>query len=369
MSEYQYYEFQAVDRPLSEEGLAAMRRLSSRVELTPTSAAFTYNYGDFRGNPEAVLAQYFDVMLYMANWGSRQLMFRFPAGQIDLAQVKTYCIEELITIQISGEYVLLNIAFYDEEADGWLEGEGWLPKMVGLRQDLLQQDYRLLYLAWLKAAPLDGVADYVAEPPLPAGLGQLSPGLRAFIELFEIDEYLVEAAAEASPLRVEVSEAELRQAIRQLSREECDTFLLRLARGEAQVAAALNRRLAELIDHPPVEPASPKRTLGQLLEAAKRVQAEAKVRRKREAEARHRAELQALAQRGDQVWEEVQALIQQSNWQAYDQVTQLLVKLREVAISQGRELVFQQRLNRIFEQYPRRSTLLKRLRQAGLYQL
>ena len=39
MSEYQYYEFQAVDRPLTEEAQAVMRRLSSRVELRPVSAA------------------------------------------------------------------------------------------------------------------------------------------------------------------------------------------------------------------------------------------------------------------------------------------------------------------------------------------
>ncbi len=42
MSEYQYYEFQAIDRPLTEEQQAYMRSLSSRVELTPTQAVFTY---------------------------------------------------------------------------------------------------------------------------------------------------------------------------------------------------------------------------------------------------------------------------------------------------------------------------------------
>ncbi len=77
MSEYQYYEFRVMDRPLTDEEQAAMRQLSSRVVLTPTSAAFTYNYGDFRGDPEKVLLQYFDAMFYIANWGSCRLMFRF----------------------------------------------------------------------------------------------------------------------------------------------------------------------------------------------------------------------------------------------------------------------------------------------------
>ncbi|MBD2312274.1 hypothetical protein H6G20_11425 [Desertifilum sp. FACHB-1129] len=58
MSEYQYYEFQAIDRPLTANEQAEIRKLSSRVQPTPTQAVFVYNYGDFRGNPEEILATY-----------------------------------------------------------------------------------------------------------------------------------------------------------------------------------------------------------------------------------------------------------------------------------------------------------------------
>jgi hypothetical protein len=51
MSEYQYYEFLAIDRPLGAEELAYVRTLSSRVQPTPTQATFTYSVGDFRGDP------------------------------------------------------------------------------------------------------------------------------------------------------------------------------------------------------------------------------------------------------------------------------------------------------------------------------
>lgn len=36
MSEYQYYEFQAIDRRLSEDEMLEMRAVSSRGEITPT---------------------------------------------------------------------------------------------------------------------------------------------------------------------------------------------------------------------------------------------------------------------------------------------------------------------------------------------
>ena len=42
MSEYQYYEFVAVDRPLDERQLAELRALSTRARITPTSFVNTY---------------------------------------------------------------------------------------------------------------------------------------------------------------------------------------------------------------------------------------------------------------------------------------------------------------------------------------
>jgi hypothetical protein len=78
MSEYQLYEFLALDRPLSAEDLAYVRTLSSRVQPTPSQATFTYAYGDFPGDPLKLLAKHYDMMLYLANWGTKQLAFRFP---------------------------------------------------------------------------------------------------------------------------------------------------------------------------------------------------------------------------------------------------------------------------------------------------
>jgi len=51
MSEYQYFEFQAIDHPLTEEQMTELRRYSSRAAITPTSFEVEYNWGDFKGNP------------------------------------------------------------------------------------------------------------------------------------------------------------------------------------------------------------------------------------------------------------------------------------------------------------------------------
>jgi hypothetical protein len=49
MSEYQYYEFKAVDKPLTEKDMQALRNLSTRARITPTSFVNEYNWGDFKG--------------------------------------------------------------------------------------------------------------------------------------------------------------------------------------------------------------------------------------------------------------------------------------------------------------------------------
>jgi len=48
--EYQYYEFQAIDRPLTRAEQNYVQSLSSRLRPTATRAMFTYGHGDLQGN-------------------------------------------------------------------------------------------------------------------------------------------------------------------------------------------------------------------------------------------------------------------------------------------------------------------------------
>jgi hypothetical protein len=371
VSEYQYYEFMAIDRPLTEEEQAAVSRLSSRVEPHPRRAVFTYNYGDFPANPEKILAQYYDAMLYLANWGSRRLMFRFPEALVDLDQMRQYQVETIdypsdaVAVSTAGEYVILDIQFDEEGGGEWIEGEGRLDALVGLREALLQQDYCLLYLAWLAGLATEDVDDDTLEPPVPPGLGNLTPALEAFVELFGVDADLIQAAVERSGERTPASGDGLRRAIAQLPAEERDAFLLRLAQGEPNLSTALKRRLGAFAPAYRDE-SSTRRTVGQLRAAAQAVQERRRRERAARAEAKRIAELEALAKRGDAAWREVDALIQQSQAQAYDQAVRLLGKLKELAEYQKQEAVFQERLGRVCELCSRRSALMKRLRQAGL---
>src|SRR6266571_552024 len=74
MSEYQYYEFQAIDHPLTDQQIRELRAYSSRAEITSASFTVEYNWGDFKGNPHQWMEKYFDAFVHVANWGTRWLM-------------------------------------------------------------------------------------------------------------------------------------------------------------------------------------------------------------------------------------------------------------------------------------------------------
>jgi hypothetical protein len=80
MSEYQYYEFQAIDRRLDRAAQDALRSISSRARITATSFTNHYEWGNFKSNPRKFMERWFDLHLYLANWGTRRLMIRLPKG-------------------------------------------------------------------------------------------------------------------------------------------------------------------------------------------------------------------------------------------------------------------------------------------------
>ncbi|MFF0131603.1 hypothetical protein ACFYTG_38830 [Streptomyces mirabilis] len=51
MSDYQYYEFRAADRPLDRQQLAVLRTISTRAHITATSFTSTYQWGGLKADP------------------------------------------------------------------------------------------------------------------------------------------------------------------------------------------------------------------------------------------------------------------------------------------------------------------------------
>jgi hypothetical protein len=144
MSEYQYYEFRAIDRPLNSKQMDELRALSTRAEITPTSFTNTYNWGDFKGDPATLMDRYFDAFVYVANWGTHRLMLRIPRRFLDVDSAREFSDGEVVSLTAKKEHVVLVFSSHDEEGDGWTEGEHWMPSLVSIRDELMRGDLRAL---------------------------------------------------------------------------------------------------------------------------------------------------------------------------------------------------------------------------------
>ncbi|HEY9657966.1 MAG TPA: hypothetical protein V6C65_05835 [Allocoleopsis sp.] len=368
MSEYQYYEFQAIDRPLTKKEQDEIGKLSSRVQLTPNQAIFLYHYGNFRGDPEEVLTQYFDMMFYIANWGTWQLIFRFPKSIVDPKWFQPYEIEDTITVSTTSKYVILDIHITEEEGiRGWVEGEGWLPRLLPLRDELFHGDLRLLYLVWLRTAPYlveNTLEDDPVEPPIPPNLDKLSDALQAFVELVELDQNLVAAAAEASDRQKPIAEPPLENWLEELSADEKQEFLLKLVRREPHVDLQLINRLKELAGAVQSTPRSNSghRHLSELQEIAKTINKKRRQQEQNAARKKRIKQLEALAPKEAQTWKRVVELIELKQAKPYDEATSLLKDLRDLAEHQGRLPEFIQRFEQIKSDYQNRPALINRFK-------
>jgi len=374
MSEYQYYEFRAIDQPLTEEQKEVVSSLSSRAYVTSHQASFVYNYGDFRGDEEQLMKDYFDIMLYMSNWGTRRLMFRIPSSLIDVEQVAPFCISEIIDHNFTDDRknIILDLNFHDGEHDDWIEGEGWLDELVFLREELIQGDFRVLYLVWLKAAEkaleMEEIDENTLEPPVPNGLKQLSNAQKNYARYLDLDEAMINIASENCN-DLQNDEINTEKWISKLSEEEKCNFLVRLSRKEKNLSILLNRRLHEFAlkeQNQKIINFVEKRTISKLIELAKEWHQKKKKEEREKAELAHKKKLELLATKKTQVWNDIYSLIEEKKSRSYDKALDLLKALHELALSQGDFQTFRKHIEKIQHMYSNRPAMLRRIRNSRL---
>ena len=204
MSDFQYYEFVAVDRPLTAVQQGELRAVSTRARITSSSFVNEYQWGDLKGDPRVWVERYFDAHLYLSNWGTRRLLLRWPRKTQAAEVAARYCVGDSARSWTTRTHLVVDLRSDDENGDGeWSDPEGRLAAIVPVRAEVAAGDLRLLYLAWLLGVQSREVGDGDVEPPVPAGLAELSGPLQAVADFLRLDQDLLAAAAEVSrPLTV-----------------------------------------------------------------------------------------------------------------------------------------------------------------------
>jgi len=390
MSEYQYYEFAAVDRPLTPQQQAELRGRSSRATITPGSFINEYHWGDLKGDPLDWMQRYFDAHVYSANWGSCRFLLRLPAESVDRAMLDAcvqppveggsspYC--ETFEASFIDGYCLLDWSFNDDSGEyerfwSQADGPGWMSRLLPLRDELLRGDTRPLYLGWLARVCGEQLGDDDLEPPLPAGLAMLTPAQQALAEFLELDLDWLSAAAVASPKESQIAEPEFDAWLAEQPEQSLRSSVRLLLEGRGQEAER-KTRLAFFTWQANRRPSSPQATRRRVADIAVGVASTRELRLERErqasaaAEAKRQAErvarLVALATDPQRVWREIDALLKRGSGAAYDQALHLTQELTEALRHANRETEFRSGLAKILETHGKRPAWLARLEKAGL---
>lgn len=386
MSEYQYYEFLAIDRPLNDAEQAEVRSLSTRARITATSFVNEYHWGDFKGDPSRLMERYYDTHLYVANWGTHRVMFRLPCALLDPDVLEDYCVGDQVSAWVAGEFVVLDLTSGDEagEVEFDYDAEALLSPIVGVRAELAARDLRPLYIAWLAA---HGVwerdedildRDDDLEPPVPPGLGTLTAAQRALADFLRLDDDLLASAAQTSPPLEETADdpEDLAAWVTRLPVTEKDKLLARVVQGEAaRVRMELMRRFRA--DTAPTIPVPVRRTVADLLDTAARRRADRQRRlaaqradeeaRREQARALARERrLDRLADEEDATWSRVEAMIATRKPTEYDAAVALLTDLQALAERDDDDDVFTSRARALRRTHARKPTLIERLNRAGI---
>jgi len=379
MSEYQYYEFNTVDKPLNENDMQALRNLSTRARITPTSFVNEYNWGDFKGTPLKLVERYFDAFLYVANWGTHWFMFKLPQHLVDFDLVNKYCPGDSAIIHEKGDHLIFEFTSETEDYE-CEEGEGWLSSLISLRADIINGDYRALYLAWLFCVQMEEMEDDEMEPPVPPNLADLNGPLESFVDFMRIDTDLIAVAAENSISESRQTDPQaLKTWIHNLPENEKDDILFRLVEAPSpHLEAELIRRFQQTVsttanskmDKPP-------RSVEDLISRAE-TYAEERKRRVAEQKAKERARkkraralaqekyLESLAGCEDSILKKVVELIDSKQPAKYGEAVKLLIDLRDLNKKTATEKVFKQKLKAICANHYRKVGFLNRLQKAGL---
>ena len=387
MSEYQYVAFRAIDRPLTDEELEFAETQSSRAEITRWSFTNEYHYGDFGGDSEKLLLNGYDVHLHYASFGIHTIQLRLPAGLPFSRKVwKNYIDGERVSwkeFKTPGRGGVLSVSpdFEPGDVDYIEDPDSYLDLAVEIREALIRGDLRVLYVLWLCGMRDAYSGEWeTVEPPVPAGLAQVSDACSDLTTFYGLNPLMLVAAAEQSaPAFERVSEDEIvAQWVKSQTSEDCRELVRRLLLDKTHQVRA--ETMAQIGSQTPTAdwPTTPgtrtfeqlwKRT-EQLREEEKereRIQKEKAVRQEAEQKAKARQERMVKIAKEPAKWlKEADRLAALRAIVHYEAAAEILDDLKHAVGGEKGRRMAQAHADKLVAKYPTLNHLKSALRKRGL---
>ncbi|KGJ90482.1 hypothetical protein [Thalassotalea sp. ND16A] len=379
MSEYQYYHFKAIDQALTERQQQQLRDISTRAEITSQYFENEYHWGDLNAEPVEMMATFFDFGFYLTNWGNAELYIKLDKGILASNLISVFLVNELIDIVELEQHSILVLSLPATEEYYFYEGDGnyWLHRILPLRDELINGDYRALILILLSAIECGYFNLDFALPILANANQPLSPCQQAIMEFFQVDlvwskvyqNYADQHLPKHLPKQVAKPEVSQLAFIEQLAEADRNAMLISLINDNANtVKKTLIKQFRTF------ELEQPEKT--QTISLAKlqcdyekqhqiyvTEQALAEEKLAKERQQQREIHLQQIYDSRAACWSDVNKLADKGSGHSYNEATQLIKELSFAYELNQQEPQFQLQLTRFISKNPRKPALLKRLQE------
>lgn len=249
MSEYQYYEFRSIEQQLTPQQKTELREISSRAQITSSAFVNEYNYGDLKAEAIDLMAEYFDLGFYIANWGQAQLYIKLPQGLVSEHILRQFEWDDVIEHEIRNNQIIITLSMPEnEEYFGYIdEADEYLDQLSDIREELINGDYRSLQIVWFALLSIYGTDEFEEIPVFKQGdinsnLHQLTLAQQALADLFLVKPQWLTLMRQRAPEHAQVKtnnteiETNKQNWIAQLPKSEKDKVLLMLLEGKSTQA-------------------------------------------------------------------------------------------------------------------------------------
>lgn len=380
MSEFQYYEFYSIDKDLTEQEIEEVDSLSSRFSPTSRRAIFTYSYSDFKHDEETVLLKYFDFFLYLSNWGTKRIMYKIPIELVDYEEIKqykcnydNYYADNGILIKKKSKFAIIDINLSEEGGDMWIEEESQIsPNLIGLRQDILNGDYRSLFIMWLHIKHLEFESEQIdlqEEIPLkliPDNLSQLNSGLRTLTDLYGMNIDWISGASKYSKLS-RSKESGYESKLIQLPETKKEEYLKRILKGEQNLRIKLIKEIDKLFGKEnDREMVDGKITLEELLKSSESAKKRKEKLEKERAEKRRVEKIKETEKNRGSIEKEIDYHIERGTGKSYDEAMKRILELQELSTYKTEVEEFMKWMKKIRKKVTNKPAMMRRLENHGL---
>lgn len=375
MSEYQFFEFAALDRPLTTAEMRQLRAASTRADITPAGFVNAYDHGSLKARPLEWMQRYFDAFVHVSGWGARRFALRLPRDCFSAAALKPFLTAPVLEVCSDKQQWILDWQLDGEEDfERFVDDDGraWMRRLVPLRAELMRGDCRALYLGWLVG--IGALSDDTLEPDVPPGLADLTPAQSSFVEFMGLGPDLLAAAAAGSAAR---EPPVLEAWLKTWTREEMAAVIEIIALERTDYAAQrVHRRYAawQHQQRASRNAATPRRRVAQLRSDAESLES---ARHKREAAERsataaarqraREAKLRQMMQETDIEWAALNVLVGIGTAAAYERATQAIKDFGDAYALLSRRDEFDLLLSRFLHRHSKRAALFRRLTEAGVW--